>query len=461
MAYWGMAFAQGPNINNDITPQKEIKAYEFAQKALRLSSRASESEKAYINALATRYTNDPRADFVPLRYKYRDAMKKVIEKYPEDLDAATLYAESILNLDPWKYWTWDGKPTDGVIEATEILNSVLISNPEHIGANHFNIHAWEESPTPERALLSAQRLVNDETNSGHLLHMPCHIFLLTGDYEEAIKTSKRAIRADKQYIYNYGLEGEYPVHYLSHNLYILVRSYMLSEDYDNSIRTALELKELIYPHLESMPGMASNGLVPLEVYLYFNRWRELLQYKFQKNKSPYVEAYLHFSRAIAYANLGNLGLAFREKKMMLQVKSFIQEEELIAINPATKLFEILELVLNATLSGVQNQIDDQIENLKEGIVLEDRLNYSEPPAWYAPIRTQLGKVLLQQGRYSEATEVFREALKKRPRNGRLLLGLTLSLKGQGQTWNAFWAEREMAAALKNTQTQKCLSFDEL
>ena len=447
MAYWGMALALGQNINQDVTPENEIRCYEYIQKALKLMSGAPAVEQAYINALATRYTNDPKADLIPLRFKYREAMKKVATEYPEDLDAACLYAESILNLDPWKYWTWDGKPKEGTLEAIDVLNFVLRRNPEHIGANHFNIHAWEESPTPERALLSAYRLTTLLPESGHLLHMPCHIFALVGDYEQAIKTSKHAIAADRQYVQQYGVEG-YPLHYLSHNLYVLARIYLLAEDEENAIKSALELIQFMEPHFAMMPEMGSMAIVPLEIYLYFHRWKEVLDFQLSTQNSPYVTAYWHFSRATAYANLGDMESAQKEQALMLDAKKKLSDSESIAKDPAPKVFQLAELVLNAAIAHANKRESEEMAFLTKAVDIQERLNYDEPPAWYFPIRSQLGKLHLQQNKYQEAEADFKIALKDLQRNGRLLFGLSLALKEEGKHWDAFWVSREMTNALK-------------
>ncbi|MBA3237097.1 MAG: hypothetical protein H0T62_01950 [Parachlamydiaceae bacterium] len=448
MAYWGMALALGQNINMDVTPENELRAYDLSQKALKLISSASESEQAYIKALKTRYTNVPGADLISLRYIYREAMKKVTEKYSEDLDAATLYAESILDLDPWKYWTWDGKPKDGTLEATHVLSSVLKRNPYHVGANHYSIHIWEGSQTPERALLSAERLTALLPGSGHLLHMPSHIFLLVGDYEKAIQTSLKAIEVDKRYIAeNEKDEFRDAHHYLAHNYYVLIRSYMLHEDYDNAIRTAMEQNHYLRPYFESKPDISQFSIIPLEVYLYFHKWNEILQFKLPRTQSPYADAYWHFCRSLAYLKMGDFESAQKEKVAMNQIKPYITDNELISGSPSTKVFYVAELVLNAAFNETQNQQAEVIENLSKAVDAQDRLEYNEPPSWYYPIRAQLGKAFLKQKRYSEANHVFKTGLKQLQRNGRLLLGLTLSLKGQNRDWDAYWAQREAAAAL--------------
>jgi hypothetical protein len=450
MAYWGMALARGQNVNEDVTPENEIKCYNYIQKALKLSGNASANEKAYISALADRYTNDPNADLIPLRFRYRDAMKKVIDAYPEDLDALTLYAESILDLDPWKWWTNDGKPMEGTMEAVGKLEFVLSRDPLHIGANHFYIHAWEESPTPERALMSAHRLEFILPESGHLLHMPCHIFLPVGDYESAVHNSKLAIAQDRAYFKEFGLSaGTYPLHYLTHNTYILARTYMLMEDYENAIKTALEAANFIGPYLEKMRDLSHYASIPLEIYLYFHKWNEILEYKFPINY-PSEQAYWHYSRAKAFAALDDLESALKEKELMLRFKEQITSQEEIAKNHAGKVIALAEIDLEATMARVQKKHPEYISLLNRAVELQDQLNYDEPPAWYISMRIPLGAALLEQQNYADAEAVFQKTLKSLQRNGRALFGLFLSLKGQNRTIDSFWIKREMTAALKNS-----------
>ena len=459
MAYWGMALALGQNINQDVTPDNEIKCYEYSQKALQLSENASPVEQAYIKALVVRYTNNPNANLIPLRYKYKDAMKKLSNAYPEDLDAASLYAESILDLDPWRYWTWDGKANEGTMDAIGVLDFVLQRNPLHIGANHYYIHAWEEAPTPGRALMSAQRLTYLLPESGHLLHMPCHIFLLVGDYDEAIKTNTKAIAADRQYIQENGMtNGDYPIHYLSHNLTILSRSYMLTEQYNQAMQAALEINEFLQPYFEKMPHLAPYILVPIEVNLYFHRWNELLAYA-PKTSVPSVLAYWHFSRAVAYLQSGNLDAAQKERMLMQKSMREITKMEEIAKNPAKNVLDLADVILNADFAHAQKHESEYIDYLRKAVDMQDKLYYDEPPAWYIPIRVQLGKALLEQKHYVEAEDVFKKGLTQWQRNGRLLFGLYISVKGQGRDWDAINIQREMTAALKNAP--RPLQLDDL
>lgn len=451
MAYWGMALARGQNVNEDVTPEREILSYNLIQQALKLFPNASKSEQDYINALATRYTNDPKTNLIPYRFTYRDAMKKLMEKYPEDLDAATLYAESILNLDPWKWWTVDGKANVGTYEAIDVLESVLRRNPNHVGANHFNIHAWEESPFPERALMSAYRLTYLNPESGHLLHMPTHIFLQTGDYSTALKTSINALTQDRDYIKRFGLDsGTYPLHYLTHNLHVYARTYMLMEDYDNAIKAALELVQFVQPHIHNTAaGHLENALkVPIDIYLYFHKWNELLKYPLQAD-SPSMQAYWHFARAVAYASLGNFEASQKEREKMLEFKKQIKPEDTIDMNPSTEVIGLGEIMLDATIARMRNKDSEYIDLLKKGTIIQEKFFYGEPPVWYVPVRQLLGFAYLKQGNFEQAEAAFNNVLLELQRNGRTLYGLTLSLKGQNRPIDAYWVQREANAALKN------------
>lgn len=445
MAYWGMALALGQNINQDITPEDEKAAYAYSQKALSLLSHASPVEQAYIQALAVRYTDDPKRDLIALRHRYSDAMKKLVERYPEDLDATDLYIESILNLNPWRYWTWDGKPRERTMEAIEILQSVLNRDPINLAANHFYIHSWEESPTPERALLSAFRLTTLYPYGGHLLHMPCHIFILCGYYENAVATSKRAIAVDRRYIQEYGIDGPYPLHYLTHNLKVLSRAYLLWGDYDGAMQTAMELQEFVSPHYKKNPHLARNLLIPMEVNLYFHRWQEALNLPIPDTTDLYVQAFFHFGRALAFSHLGDKESFQKEKLKTIELKNKFPPNDEIANNPTTRVMELGILLLDA--EEVRGDPSAYIGKLEQAVDIQDRFDYDEPPPWYLPLRLQLGQAFLDNKRYAEAEKVFKKGLQEYQRNGPLLQGLYESLKGQNQDWNAFWVGRQASNAL--------------
>ena len=225
MAHWGVALALGSNYNLQADARQQRAAYEAIQKARALAAKASEHERAYIEALSRRYANDPQPDPQKLAVDYKNAMSDLVGRYPDDADAATLYAESMMNLRPWKLWTADGKPAEGTEEIIRVLEGVLRRNPDHTGANHYYIHAVEASPAPERALPSAARLERLAPAAGHLVHMPSHIYIRTGDYEAAAKSHADAILADRTYIEKSGAQGVYPMMYYNHNIHFLASAF--------------------------------------------------------------------------------------------------------------------------------------------------------------------------------------------------------------------------------------------
>lgn len=451
MAYWGMALALGQNVNTDVDRERELRCYDYIQKALKLSS-PREEERKYIAALATRYTNDPHVDLTSMRRPYKEAMGKLVQEYPQDLDAATLYAESILDIYPWKWWTPEGKPAEGTLQAAEVLESVLARDPMHIGANHFYVHANEESPHPERALLSADRLTYLFPESGHLLHMPCHIYLLTGDYDKAIQTNMKAIQADWEYILQYGMGGEYPLHYLSHNLYVFARTYMLKGDYPIALQTALLLNQFLKPYIGTNPHLDRYAYVPLEVMLYFNQWNDILNYQIL-SKSPVTQSFWHYSRGVALAAQGDVQGALNEKKLLETAQKAIPAEEEISNNPAAKVFELAGVLLDGAIAKAKNQPQEYLKALNQGISLQDQFFYDEPPAWSTPLRQTLGEALLEQSKFSEAETAFKQALQKYQRNPRSLDGLLRSLQGQNRTWDAFWVQRELDSSHSGSYTK--------
>lgn len=445
MAFWGMALALGQNINQDITPKNEKAAYAYSQKALSLLSQASPVEQAYIQALAVRYTDNPKRDLIALRHRYSDAMKNLVKYYPEDLDATCLYVESILNLDPWRYWTWDGKPKERTMEAIGILESVLNRDPNHLAANHFYIHAWEASPTPERALLSAFRLTTLYPYGGHLLHMPCHIFILCGYYREAIATSKRAIAADRQYIKEYGMGGPYPLHYLTHNLKVLVRAYMLWGNYDEAIQAAHEVEEFVAPYYRKDAHFARNLLIPLKVNLYFHRWHDVLRNPLPDTNDPYTQAFFRFAYAFAAIRLGDQERFQKERHQMIDYQNQIAPDFEVANNLGKNIIQLAALLLDA--EEIKADSSAYISKLKQAVDIQDRFDYDEPPPWYLPLRLELGKALLNDQLYVEAEQVFNKGLQEYKRNGPFLVGLYESLKGQTREWDAFWVGRQAYQAL--------------
>lgn len=461
IAYWGVALALGPNINMPVDAEHEKAAYEAVQKARALASGASEPERAYIEALAQRYSNDPKADLSKLDIAYKNAMADLARRFPDDLDAATLYAESLMDLRPWQFWSGDGKPAEGTQEMVAVLESVLRRNPDHLGANHYYIHAVEASPHPEWALPSAQRLKVLAPAAGHLVHMPAHIDIRTGYYEAAARSNAYAAEADRQYFKATGEQGMYPIMYYSHNLHFLAVANSMQGRYEDAKRAADQLNEHLSGYLHEggpmiealLPMIEAFTTTPTLIMVRFRRWDDILKSTQPDQKLVVTNALWHFARAMAYASTGKIESAEKEQHLVASaVKAFPADAMYGGVNRASSVFGIVENVLSARIAMARNDKRSSIALLKKAVELEDSLNYDEPEDWYIPVRESLGGALILSGEYAEAEKVFRTELEKHARSGRALFGLRESLKAQGKKLGADFAGREFDVAWKNADT---------
>jgi hypothetical protein len=447
MAYWGMSLALGSNINMTITPERSKLAYTLIQKAIHLSKDAPANEQDYILALSKRYAADPNANLNELALTYSQAMRELSNKYPDDPDAAVLFAESLLNLRPWDQWTEDGRhPLPGTLEAVSKLESVLKREPMHIGANHYYIHAVEASSYPERALMSAERLRKLVPASGHLLHMPSHIYLLVGDYHQAALSNEEAVAQDRAYIQKYGIQGIYPIHYLSHNLYFLSRAYAMEGNFTKAMRAAEELASLYLPHFHRMPLLEYYASTPLFTLLRFQQWKALLQLPPPAPSRQVSNAIWHFGRAIAFAHLGAASQSREEQKQFRETSSKLPSELLYGYNQASNIIRIATLYLDATLAEQDGNQEQAIQSLRKAITEQDKLHYNEPPDWFFPIRESLGGLLIRMNQFDAAETIFREELQKHPRNGRALFGLKETLAAQRRFYDYYWIDQEFQKA---------------
>jgi tetratricopeptide (TPR) repeat protein len=453
MPYWGIAFAVGPHINMDGDMDVDGKAgYEAIQKALSLSRSAPEHERAYVEAIGKRFSNDPKADPQTLARDYARAMAELAKRYPDDLDAATLYGESLMVLSRWKWWTPDGKPAEGAAEAVSALESVLRRNPLHPGANHYFLHAVEMSPTPERALPSAARLMGVVPGIGHLVHMPGHIFMRVGDYELAAFTNERAVAADQEYMKLTGVEPNvYTLGYYSHNIHFIAMANAAQGRFEDASRAANLLAANAAPTVQVMPMMADYFMpVQLYVLLRFQRWDEILKSSAPAPQLVFLNAFWRYARASAFAAKGSKEDARKEQRAFEEACNKVPADAMLSFNSARNVLRIAAAALEARLAK-----DDRaaVEHWKRAVAAEDSLAYDEPPTWYYPVRESLGGALLRTGQPAEAEAVFREDLKRNPRNPRSLFGLMESLKAQKKTTQADWVRREFETAWKRAQVQ--------
>ncbi|MBY6190942.1 hypothetical protein KUV22_10975 [Microbulbifer agarilyticus] len=430
MAYWGQALVLGPNINAPMDPEAEPKARELALKAKSLSSGVDKRERALIDALTTRYTGDA-ADRSAADKKYAAAMGKVVEQYPDDLDIATLYAESMMDLRPWNYWMRDGTPYAGTEKIVELLEQVMEKNPEHPGALHLYIHLIEPTNNPERAEKAADTLQNLVPGAGHLVHMPAHIYQRVGRYADAVKANERAIAADEDYITQCRAQGIYPMAYYPHNIHFLWFANTALGRSGKAIDAANKTAEQISDEtLEAMPMLASFRVLPYWSLARFGKWDEVLALP-QPPADPFLSLAWHYVRGLAFVAKGQLNKAQEE---LAQVQKLAADPALdypmFSPNTAKQVLAIAPEVLAGELAAARKDYESAVNHLSRAILLEDGLVYTEPAEWHYPPRLALGAVLLEAGRPAEAETVYWQDLDRRPDNGWALFGLAQALRAQ-------------------------------
>ncbi|MBM4067836.1 MAG: hypothetical protein FJ271_02660 [Planctomycetes bacterium] len=454
MAYWGLALVKGPNYNLDADAGQWRAANKALQMALKLSAKAPPPERAYIHALAKRYTEDPKADRHKLAIAYKTAMGKLTARYPDDLDAATLYAESAMNLRPWKLWSHDAKPAEGTLEILQVLESVLRRNPEHPGANHYYIHAIEASPYPERGLACARRLETLVPAAGHLVHMPAHIYIRIGDYAAAARSNEHAIKADLAYIQRAKPKGAYPMMYFSHNIHFLAVARCFQGRSGDAWKAVEHLAEHVMPHVAEMPMLEGFLLAPPLVLARFQRWDDILAARLPGEKLKAARAAWYFARGLAQLGKGNPAAAAKERQEFLALKKVIPKETMISDwNSAQSVLAIAAAVLDAKLALAVKERARCLDLLRRAVAMEDALAYGEPPDWFLPVRETLGAALLDVGDAAEAEKVFRAGLAQHPRNPRCLFGLRESLKAQRKDYAAQMINIEFQRAWRHAEPQ--------
>jgi tetratricopeptide (TPR) repeat protein len=451
MAYWGIAEAVGPNYNDPASEERFKEAHEAIQKAVDLSGDASESEKAYIHAMAKRFPADPKSDLRKAAEEYRDAMREVAEKYPDDLDAATLFAEAGMNLHPWGLWKHDGTPQEGTEEIVATLEKVIKRDPNHMGAVHYYIHAVEASRSPERALAGANRLAALAPGAGHLVHMPAHVYIRTGDYAAAVNTNVAAAKADEAYIRASGVKGIYPGMYYSHNLHFIAIAASMQGNYLESKQAADKLAAHVKPMLKDMPMLEGFMTIPTAVLVRFERWNDVMKLPKPADNMKVASVFWHYARAMAQAGLGKPDDAEKDHQVIVAAKEATPEDAIFAPpfnNKTRNILQIADDVVAAKIALARKDNATAIARLQNAVSVQDSLNYGEPPDWYFPVREMLGGVLLMDGKADEAEKVFRADLEVNPRNPRSLFGLRESLKQQKRDYDAHYVDREFRSAWK-------------
>src|SRR5579864_560578 len=457
IAYWGIAEAVGPNYNDPASDDRFKQAHEAIQKAMDLSANASPSEQAYIQAMAKRFPADPKADRRAAAESYRDAMREVVRQYPDDLDAATLFAESGMNLHPWGLWHVDGTPEEGTEEIVATLESVIRREPDHLGAIHYYIHSVEASNSPERALAGANRLAELAPAAGHIVHMPAHIYIRTGDYEAALKTNQKAALADQAYIKGGAATGIYTMMYYSHNLHFIAMAAAMNGNYAEARRGAQLLAANVGPHVKEMPPLGGFMTVPMAVEVRFHKWNEILKMPQPDPAMQTANVFWHFARGLALAGTGDLDGAEAERKIVADAEEKTSPDAIfqMPINNKTKdILTIAENVMGAKISLAKNDMDATVNQLRAAVAVQDSLKYDEPQDWFYPVRESLGAVLLKIGDDAGAEDVFRADLSRNPRNPRSLFGLEQALKAQDKAYDAGFVKKQFDASWKGATAPK-------
>ena len=440
MCYWGEALAHGPNINVTsngkavMSDAQRIKAFKALSKAKDLMINSTPREQAYITALSSRYDGDINSDRDALDMAYALAMAKVAEVYPEDMDAASLYSEALMNTMPWNYWLDDGKPKSDTIKVISKLEKVLEKEPNHPLAIHLYIHAVEASSSPERAESAADRLGALVPGAGHLVHMPAHIFWRVGRYHDASEANINAARVDEEYIAQCNAQGFYPAAYYPHNIHFLWAASTMEGRSELSIESALKVSKYVsLEQIKLFPTIEYFHTIPLLSYVRFGKWDQILNFPKPSSEFKYSQGIYHYARGVAFAAAGELDRAREEQVQILPLKDSKEVKVIIkGGQPSGLLLDIANELLLGQIEFSNNNFSMASKYFKSAVNLQDTLPYTEPPFWYYPSRQSLGSSLMKEGKASAAENVYKRDLKDYPRNGWSLFGLSLALEEQGK-----------------------------
>jgi tetratricopeptide (TPR) repeat protein len=412
--------------------------------------------------MAKRFPADPNSDLKKAAEEYHDAMRQVSVQFPDDLDAATLFAESGMNLHPWGLWHQDGTAEAGTEEIVATLESVMKRDPNHLGAIHYYIHSVEASNNPERALAGANKLAALAPGAGHIVHMPAHVYIRTGDYEAAVKTNEQAAEVDRAYIKATGVQGIYPMMYYSHNLHFVAMCGAMNGRYTEARKNADLLAANVGPHVKEMPPLEGFMTIPMAVELRFHHWNEILKMPAPDPVLKATTGFWHFARGMALAGTGKLTEAEAEYKIVSDAQAATPPEEIFnaPINNKTKdILEIAKDVLGAKIAMAKKDTNGAITQLREAVAIQDTLKYGEPPDWFFPVRESLGAALLLNGDAAGAEKVFRADLDRNPRNPRSLWGLHQALLQQKRDYDAGFVQKQFEASWKGGP--QALKLDDL
>lgn len=443
MGYWGLALILGPNYNAALDTVNLREIHDALDSAIRLAPQASPEEQALIYALTARFPATAVKDMTPYKLAYTAAMRQAHEKFPADVEIAVLYAEAMMNEHPWDLWLDDGTAQPWTPIIIQLLENILIDHPDHPGAMHLYIHAIEASGFPDKALPVADRLVDLIPAAGHLVHMPSHIYLRTGNYHKGVVVNEKASVADSSYIAQCKVQGMYPMIYYPHNVHFLAACAFLEGNGQKALDAAWIVSRLAdKKYLAASVSIQHFYIIPWYTLVHLARWDEILALPMPGESLKYPNAIYHYARGMAFTAKGQLQEAELELK---NVQAYAADETLRPLmvwdmNSVLDLMKMAALVLEGEMAGHRQEFEKSIALLREAVKIEDGLNYIEPPDWFFSVRHTLGHVLVQAKQFAQAEKIYLEDLRNLPENGWALIGLYNSLQGQDKP--------EAAAAVK-------------
>ena len=431
MPYWGVALSLGPNINSAMDAKAETRAADAIHKAAARLVMATPRERAYVEALATRYSSKKSSSRKGRDEAYAKAMRRLASEFPDDVDAAVLFAESMMVLRPWDYWRADGRPQPGTEDIVATLEAALGRDPNHPGACHYYIHAVEASPDPQRALACATRLPSLMPGAGHLVHMPAHIYMRVGRYRDASERNVHAATVDREYLLHHPLEGNYATGYYAHNLHFLNASLAME---GRSVEAAQVARDLLgkisVDEIAKEPSLEWYAPTLLLTMARFGQWGELIRQPPPPKELRFTTGLWHYVRGLAFAATTRFGSAEGELLNLRKSLKALARVKTTEGKLSRTLLKVAERVLVGEMAARRGEYEAGIQALREALQLETALPYSEPPFWFQPVRHNLGAVLLLAGRPGDAESVYREDLRLNPENGWALHGLVHSLQAQ-------------------------------
>lgn len=457
MCNWGLAYVLGPNINAKMEDDTVPESYAAIQQAIKLAKNSDKKEQAYINALAQRYTDKPLEDRSSLDLAYAEAMEQVTQQYPDDMDAATIYAEALMDTMPWDYWTEEQEPKPATKKVLNTLESILEQEPNHPGANHLYIHAVE-AVRPKQGVAAADRLGDLVPGSGHLVHMPSHIYIRVGRYHDAAVANQKAIAVDNDYITQCHAQGVYPLAYMPHNHHFLWFAATLEGDNQLATEAGKNVAAMVDPKMMREPGMGTLQhfySIPLFTMIRFGQWEQIIAEPQPETDLKYPTGLWHYAKGLAYTAQGKITEAQQELEALdlLAHDSELEQVTIWDINTTQSILQVAKEVLTGEIAARQGKYSRAITHLRQAVKLEDALNYDEPADWSTPARQYLGVALLEAKHYAAAEQIYREDLAIYPENGWSLFGLLQSLKAQGKDSEVETIEQQFESAWQYADIQ--------